>query len=230
MRQTEGGAFPLPSAVGCPCSQPRTTKTAKCFGRMRFSSFAADATIRTANKTAASAPKAAIPTEGEHATVLATVQGDAASRRPFGRPGRPLRAAAATALVRTEEWYRPRSNRGMAKGEHTERTINLPMNLVAADTREGEVYGRLLEKLETAREAFGGRVYNAHELLGIGRSSASSMNRARARSPRAIQVACRRLPLTFLPTTSRIIVRVSLAASSGGRAVSATLLTNLVMS
>jgi hypothetical protein len=50
------------------------------------------------------------------------------------------------------------------------------------------------------------------------------------RSPGAIQVACRRLPLTFLPTTSRIIVRVSLAASSGGRAVSATLLTNLVMS
>jgi hypothetical protein len=72
----------------------------------------------------------------------------------------------------------------------------------------------------------------AHELLGIGRSSAfkSSMRRARARSRRAIQVACRRLPLTFLPTTSRIIVRVSLAASSGGRAVSATLLTNLVMS
>ncbi len=33
-------------------------------------------------------------------------------------------------------------------------------NLVAADTREGEVYGRLLEKLETAREALGGRVYD----------------------------------------------------------------------
>ena len=33
-------------------------------------------------------------------------------------------------------------------------------NLVAADTREGEVYARLLEKLEVAREALGGRVYD----------------------------------------------------------------------
>ena len=33
-------------------------------------------------------------------------------------------------------------------------------NLVAADTREGEVYARLLEKLEEAREALGGRVYD----------------------------------------------------------------------
>jgi superfamily II DNA or RNA helicase len=33
-------------------------------------------------------------------------------------------------------------------------------NLVAADTREGEVYSRLLKKLETAREALGGRVYD----------------------------------------------------------------------
>jgi len=33
-------------------------------------------------------------------------------------------------------------------------------NLVAADTREGEVYGRLLEKLEAARKALGGRVYD----------------------------------------------------------------------
>ncbi|SEO85360.1 protein NO VEIN domain-containing protein [Aquisalimonas asiatica] len=33
-------------------------------------------------------------------------------------------------------------------------------NLVAADTREGEVYSRLLEKLETARNALGGRVYD----------------------------------------------------------------------
>lgn len=33
-------------------------------------------------------------------------------------------------------------------------------NLVAADTREGEVYGRLLEKLEVARKALGGRVYD----------------------------------------------------------------------
>ena len=33
-------------------------------------------------------------------------------------------------------------------------------NLVATDTREGEVYARLLEKLETARTALGGRVYD----------------------------------------------------------------------
>lgn len=33
-------------------------------------------------------------------------------------------------------------------------------NLVAKDTREGEVYSRLLEKLETARNALGGRVYD----------------------------------------------------------------------
>lgn len=33
-------------------------------------------------------------------------------------------------------------------------------NLVAADTREGEVYTRLLDKLEAAREALGGRVYD----------------------------------------------------------------------
>lgn len=33
-------------------------------------------------------------------------------------------------------------------------------NLVAKDTREGDVYARLLEKLEAAREALGGRVYD----------------------------------------------------------------------
>ena len=33
-------------------------------------------------------------------------------------------------------------------------------NLVAAETREGEVYARLLEKLEAAREDLGGRVYD----------------------------------------------------------------------
>ena len=33
-------------------------------------------------------------------------------------------------------------------------------NLVAADTREGEVYARLLSKIETARAALGGRVYD----------------------------------------------------------------------
>ena len=33
-------------------------------------------------------------------------------------------------------------------------------NLVAADTREGQVYARLLKKLESARKALGGRVYD----------------------------------------------------------------------
>ncbi len=33
-------------------------------------------------------------------------------------------------------------------------------NLVAANTREGDVYGRLLEKLETARDALNGKVYD----------------------------------------------------------------------
>ena len=33
-------------------------------------------------------------------------------------------------------------------------------NLVAKDTREGQVYGRLLEKLDVARKALGGRVYD----------------------------------------------------------------------
>ena len=33
-------------------------------------------------------------------------------------------------------------------------------NIVAAETREGEVYARLLDKLEAAREALGGRVYD----------------------------------------------------------------------
>ena len=80
---------------------------------MRFSSLAAHATIRIANKTDVTALQAAIPIEGKHATVLATVQGETASRRPFGRPGRLLPAAAATALVGTEEWCRLRSNRGM---------------------------------------------------------------------------------------------------------------------
>jgi superfamily II DNA or RNA helicase len=38
-------------------------------------------------------------------------------------------------------------------------------NLVAADTREGEVYARLLEKLETARKALGGRD-SVYDVLG----------------------------------------------------------------
>jgi hypothetical protein len=63
----------LPRSV-CPCSQSRTAKNAKSFDRMRFSSLAVHATIRIANKTDVTALQAAIPTEGKHATVLATVQ------------------------------------------------------------------------------------------------------------------------------------------------------------
>lgn len=43
-------------------------------------------------------------------------------------------------------------------------------NLVADDTREGEVYARLLEKLETARAALGGRVYDVLGRLFEGRA------------------------------------------------------------
>ena len=42
-------------------------------------------------------------------------------------------------------------------------------NLVAKDTREGDVYGRLLQKLDTARSALGGRVYDVlgHLFKGV---------------------------------------------------------------
>lgn len=43
-------------------------------------------------------------------------------------------------------------------------------NLVAADTREGEVYRRLLDKIEEARAALGGRVYDVLGDLFEGRS------------------------------------------------------------
>ena len=43
-------------------------------------------------------------------------------------------------------------------------------NLVAADTREGEVYRRLLDKIEEARAALGGRVYDVLGELFEGRS------------------------------------------------------------
>jgi superfamily II DNA or RNA helicase len=43
-------------------------------------------------------------------------------------------------------------------------------NLVAADTREGEVYRRLLDKIEEARRALGGRVYDVLGELFEGRS------------------------------------------------------------
>ena len=33
-------------------------------------------------------------------------------------------------------------------------------NLIAGETREGQVYARLLEKLEAARETLGGKVYD----------------------------------------------------------------------
>jgi superfamily II DNA or RNA helicase len=43
-------------------------------------------------------------------------------------------------------------------------------NLVAADTREGDVYRRLLDKIEEARSALGGRVYDVLGQLFEGRS------------------------------------------------------------
>jgi superfamily II DNA or RNA helicase len=43
-------------------------------------------------------------------------------------------------------------------------------NLIAGETREGQVYARLLEKLETAREALGGRVYDVLGELFEGRA------------------------------------------------------------
>lgn len=43
-------------------------------------------------------------------------------------------------------------------------------NLIAGETREGQVYARLLEKLETARQALGGRVYDVLGELFEGRA------------------------------------------------------------
>ena len=54
-------------------------------------------------------------------------------------------------------------SRGSAKRAQTE--VCHLWNLVAADTREGEVYARLLEKLERAREALGGRD-SVYDVLG----------------------------------------------------------------
>ena len=45
-------------------------------------------------------------------------------------------------------------------------------NLVAAETREGEVYERLLEKLEEQRKALGGQVF---DVLGPASSPSSSL-------------------------------------------------------
>ena len=81
----------------------------------------------SSTRRAATGAQTAIATKDEHATVLAAIQGKAASRRPFGRPGRPLCAVASTMLVGTEGWPL-RSNRGMADRMHEERTVNLPMS------------------------------------------------------------------------------------------------------
>ena len=122
--------FEEPSIVGlsvCSSSQPLTAKNAKRFDRMRFSPIAAWATIKTADKRAAIGSQTVIPIEDEHATVLATIQGKAASRRPLAaldrrcarrlpRPWSGRRNGAAR--DRTEEWQRG----------CTERTINLPVS------------------------------------------------------------------------------------------------------
>jgi hypothetical protein len=133
MRPTVGGAFPLPSLVGLPllpttyrqeCEEPRQNAIQLVCGGRDHQNY---------KQEAATVMQAAFPKENEHAAVLATVQGEAAWRRPFGRPGRPLRAAAATALVGTEEWCRLRSNRGMANdhSSHVHTGSARPMMAVA---------------------------------------------------------------------------------------------------
>jgi hypothetical protein len=57
-------------------------------------------------------------------------------------------------------------------------------NLVAADTREGEVYARLLQKLETARAALGGRVYDVLGQVFSPPSCATSWSRPSVTAPR----------------------------------------------
>jgi hypothetical protein len=75
------------------------------------------------------------PNERKRAAVLAPVQGKAASRRPFGRPGPPLRATAAQLLVGTEEWCSTWPNRGMADRVPNTRTLNPPKSTPGARGR-----------------------------------------------------------------------------------------------
>lgn len=58
-----------------------------------------------ANGAANATTQAIIPNRKQPATVLAPVQGKALSRRPSGRPGPPLRAAAASKPVGMKEWH-----------------------------------------------------------------------------------------------------------------------------
>jgi hypothetical protein len=100
---------------------------------------AVDTVCATAGETT-TAPKAAaivikrtaLPTLGQRASVLATVQGGALKRRPDGRPGPPLRAPAARTSVGTEEWCGVRSNRGMTGWSQTGVMVTAPWESRAA--------------------------------------------------------------------------------------------------
>jgi hypothetical protein len=89
-------------------------------------SAAAEKSHTVSTKINGTTTRTLLTNERKHAIVLAPVQGKAASRRPFGRPGPPLRATAARLLVGTEEWCRTRSNRGMADRIPNTRTISPP--------------------------------------------------------------------------------------------------------
>ena len=77
--------------------------------------------------------QAAIPKEKEPAVVLTIVQGVAASRRPFGRPGRRCARRLRRPWSGTEEWCCLRSNRGMANdhSSHVHTGSARPMRAVA---------------------------------------------------------------------------------------------------
>ena len=109
------------------CSQPPTAKNAKSFDRMRFSSFAADATIRTANRTPpqrckrlsrkkTSMPPCSRPSRVKllRAGLSAALDGRCARRLRQRWSGRRNGAAS----DRTEEW----------QTGHAERTIIPPMS------------------------------------------------------------------------------------------------------
>jgi hypothetical protein len=124
MRRTEGGAFPLPSAVGLPLLPTTHRQACEEFRQNTSKLICGGRDHQNCRQNSRHSVTSGNPDRRRAATVLTTFQGEAASRRPFGRPGRPLRAAAATVLVGTEEWCRPRSNRGMADTVRTGRTIS----------------------------------------------------------------------------------------------------------
>ena len=79
-------------------------------------------------------------------------------------------------------------------------------NLVAEETREGEVFQRLLEKLDEEREALGGQVFDVMGKLRstIGRfASCSSRRSATATSPRSAPGSTRSSTRPSITSTSR---------------------------